>query len=209
MNRFQAPWMGKMVTLVDSPLSPGMLLGVCLATLVLGMALIFLRRVLRKTRNVTAPQLDIEKIDVSSLCDGGPSETGPHLELYHVPVRLSLLVLAPVGRDGELPDARRLPELIDQLVPGLMGVLEADQPVFHRWPPQLSSEGFTKAFFSHVNLPGDRGKGTPWCGMAGKFEADGGQYLVGLVCRSADRNSLGQVVVEHMGKWLDVLRVRS
>jgi hypothetical protein len=155
-----------------------------------------------------ADSLRIEKIDVSKLGELGPPATGPSLEYYHVPVRLALLVLAPVGREGRLPPSDELPELVDQLIPGLMAVLKSHQPEFRRWPPQLSSDGFVQALFSHVSLPGDHGKGTPWCSIAGRFETEGGPCLAGMVCRAATRNSLGQLAVEHSGKWLDVLRVR-
>jgi hypothetical protein len=164
-------------------------------------------RWLRRSRDAATEPLSVETIDVSELADSGPVEGSEHLTFYHVPVRLALLVLAPVGREGRLPDSDQLPELVDQLVPGLMRVLQSDRPQFRRWPAQLSSEGFTKAFFGHVRLPGDRGRGTPWCSIAGKFETEDRPYLAGLVCRAATRNSLSQVAVEHAGKWLDVLRV--
>jgi hypothetical protein len=170
---------------------------------------VVLKRMARKQGRHDDDTGVIEKIDLATLSERGPPDQGVHLEFYHIPVRLALLVLAPVGREGRLPGTSQLPQLVDQIVPGLMQILEQDQPQFRRWPGQLSTEGFLNTFFSHVSLPGDRGKGTPWCGIAGKFEVAGEQYLVGMVCRARNENSLGHVVVEHSGKWLDVLRVRS
>ena len=184
-------------------------IGIGLGVLVLLLILVVLRRLIRRPRGETPNQLEIETIDISELADLGPPDAPVTLEYYHVPVRLALLVLAPVGREGSLPPSDELPELIDQLVPGLMKILPAHQPLFRRWPPQLSSEGFMKAFFSHVKLPGDKGKGTPWCSIAGKFETKDAQYLAGVVCRAEARNSLSQIVMDHPGKWLDVLRVRT
>jgi hypothetical protein len=133
---------------------------------------------------------------------------GATLEFYNMPVRLAAVVLAPSGRSATLPPADEMPAAIEQLVPGLMAVLEADQPVFRRWPGQLSSAGFSNSFFTNVPLPGEFGKGTPWCAAAGRFEADGHNYLIGLVMKAAGPNSLSQVTIQRSTQWLDVLRIR-
>ena len=148
-------------------------------------------------------------LDVEALPTEGPPAAGPQLTFFSLPVRLAALVLAPVGRDSRLPAEEDLEAIVDQLVPGLVEVLAAHQPVFRRWPPQVSTQGFMKAFFGNVVLPGNRGRGTPWCGVVGKFEADGQPYLAGLVCRAERPNSFGQVVIEKLGGWLDVLQVRN
>lgn len=148
-------------------------------------------------------------IRVGDLPQSAPRAAGPVLTFYNVPVRLSVLVMAPVGRSGEIPPQEELPNIVEQLLPGLMQVLAADQPIFRRWPAQLSSQGFAQAFFNNVPLPGDRGKGTVWCSIAGKFEADGQAYLAGLVCQSENPNSLNEVTAQQIGDWLDVLRVQS
>ena len=205
-----------LLPLLGQPLLPLAVFVPVRQTLLIGIAvfaaifvIVVLRLLLRRPRGEHIDPSAVETIEISELADLGPPDAPVSLEYYHVPVRLALLVLAPVGRDGTLPESDQMPELIDQLVPGLMKILPAHQPLFRRWPPQLSSEGFTKAFFSHVKLPGDKGKGTPWCSIAGKFETEDAQYLAGIVCRASARNSLSQIVVDHPGKWLDVLRVRT
>ncbi len=147
-------------------------------------------------------------IDVAALDQSGPSPSGPGLELYHIPMRLAVVVLCPAGRGGDEPDASQLPAIVDQLVPGLAAVLAAHRPRIVAWPPQLSSQGFANAFFSRVRLPGDEGKGSCWCAMAGRFAADGRKYQTGLVLRAAAVNNLGHVPVERDSQWLDMLRVR-
>jgi hypothetical protein len=178
--------------------------------LVLGLALFAL--LLRMARVRSAKQHHEQQdlsIDVAALDAVGPSEDGPRLEFYGTPVRLAVLVLAPAGRTGVLPDDEKLREACDHLIPGLAAVLDAHHPIFRRWPEQLSSQGFAQSFFSNLRLPGDRGKGTPWCSAAGKFEFGGQQLLAGLVCCAEKPTGLSQVVVQHEGQWLDVLRVRS
>ena len=170
------------------------------------LALVVLRVLLRGRRTAVAREEPSLRIDVAELkvADAG----GAKLEFYNMPVRLAAVVLAPSGRSATLPPADEMPTTIEQLVPGLMAVLESDRPVFRRWPGQLSSAGFSNSFFTNVPLPGDFGKGTPWCAAAGRFEAGGQNYLIGLVMKAAGPNSLSQVVIERSTQWLDVLRIR-
>jgi hypothetical protein len=102
-----------------------------------------------------------------------------------------------------------LPDAIDCLIPSLTAVAAVHRPLVRPWPPQLSTQGFQHSFFSNVQLPGDRGKGTPWCSVVGRFEVGPRQLLAGLVCVAGRPNSLGQVTVAHTGQWMDVLRVKN
>jgi hypothetical protein len=120
-----------------------------------------------------------------------------------------VIVLAPVGRDGVAPAAEEIPSVLDQLVPGFARAVFRDQPLVRIWEGQLSSQGFANAFSSRMPLPGDRGKGTPWCSIAGRFTAAGQPYLIGVICSSSSSNALGQYVIQHEGQWNDVLRVRE
>jgi hypothetical protein len=153
-----------------------------------------------------APDL---QIDLATLPDHGPEPDGPRLEFYGTPVRLAVLVLAPAGRNNPTPTDAELPDLIDSLVPGLWAVVQAHGPLVRCWPFQLSTQGFTHSFFNNVQLPGDRGKGTPWSAVAGRFEVGDRHLLAGLICVADRPNSLSQVTVAHVGQWLDVLRVRG
>jgi hypothetical protein len=179
------------------------------AAIVIVLMLLVVRRLWRGRRRLPeAPEPTVPDIDIGLLGSSGPPRTGIQLECYHVPVRLAVLVLAPVGRDSVLPSKEKLPEMVDQLLPGMLDVLQSHQPLFQRWPAQLSSKGFARVLFSHAKLPGDGGKGTPWCSIAGKFQANNENYLAGLVCCADRPNALGQIEVEQTGQWLDVLRVR-
>ena len=160
----------------------------------------------RRLRNLPPPP-DLA-IDVSALPQEGPPTRGPRLELYNIPVRLAVFVLAPTGRGSQLPDDDRLPELVDQIVPGFMRVLETHRPLYRRWPAQLSSEGFSNIFSASVRLPG-KGRGTPWSSLAGRCEWEGQNFQVGLVLCAATANSLSQINVQRQTQWLDMLRVRG
>jgi hypothetical protein len=122
-------------------------------------------------------------------------------------MHLAAVVAAPAGRGGVLPPAADLAEALEQLAPGLGEVYRQHRPQLVAWPAQLSTEGFVRSFFRHIALPGHAGKGTVWCSLAGRVEGLEQSLLVGLVCRAAKPNSLGQILVERPSKWLDIVRV--
>ena len=161
----------------------------------------------RRLRNLPPPP-DLG-IDVSALPQAGSPTRGPRLELYNLPVRLAVFVLAPTGRGSQLAADDRLAEMAEQILPGLARVLEAHQPVVRRWPTQLSSEGFASIFFASVRLPGSKGKGTLWSSLAGRCEWEGQNFQVGMVLCANAANSLGQLTVQRETQWLDMLRVRG
>jgi hypothetical protein len=180
------------------------LLVVCLAAMVF----VFLR-IFRKRPAAQPEDREELAIDVAALPTTPPPKDGPQLEFYGTPVRLAVMVLAPVGRGGEIPAPAELATTLENLLPGLQEIVARHQPQVVLWPNQLSSQGFLQAFFNLVALPGDHGKGTPWCSVAGKFEGGGQQYLAGLICCAAGSNSLGEITVDKPGQWLSVLRVRA
>src|SRR5687768_3141453 len=78
-------------------------------------SLLVLRWLLRRRSSAKPPPLPANlRIDVASLNATAPPIGGPRLELYHIPVRLGALVLAPTGRGAELPANDKLPLLVDQ-----------------------------------------------------------------------------------------------
>ena len=181
---------------------------VCVAVLLLlivAVVIAILRRRGRK-QEPAAPDL---RVDVSRLPAQGPPAEGPRLEFYGIPVRLAVLVLAPAGRGSCVPDGRSLEEALDSLLPGLVEVVKVHRPLVRGWPFQLSTQGFVHSFFGNLALPGDHGKGTPWCAAAGRFQAGDQQLLAGVVCVADKPNALSQVTIQQMGQWLDVLRIRA
>jgi len=170
--------------------------------------LIVVRYMRARRRVLGLPEPDLF-VDVGLLDASGPPPQGPRLEFYGTQVRLAVVVVAPAGRQGELPPAGILPTLMDRLVPGLPHVVASHRPMICRWPAQLSTQGFAQSFFNHVALPGDRGKGTPWCSIAGKLQVGDRLFLIGLVCCANQPSGLSQFVVQHEGQWLDILRIRD
>lgn len=195
-------------------LLPGLPLWVVILLVVAGLLLVlslgFVIKLLIR-RPVTAAEpvsLDLY-IDVTKLHAAGPSDGPLSVEIYGTPVRIVVLILAPVGREGVAPTVPEFVKVMEQLVPGFAKAVIRDQPMIRIWPGQLSSQGFANSFFNNVPLPGKRGKGTPWCCLAGKFTAMDQQYLTGIVCCGNSNNALGQYVIQHEGQWNDVLRVHQ
>jgi hypothetical protein len=174
------------------------------AAAVIGMLIWRRRRAAQAAPPTTEPLVRVDQLDQQ-----GPLNLSPRLYVHHLPMRLSALVLAPLGRESDLPPDTQLGPLVDNLVPGFRRIVDAHHPEFARWPAQLSARGFVRSFFRQVALPGNRGSGTPWCSLAGRFDADGKGYLIGIVCRGEASNSLGELEVASSSKWLDILRVRD
>ncbi len=171
-------------------------------------AFVLLRKILRRRRRELLPPAPDLAIDVAALGTAGPPAAGPILEHYNVPVRLAAVVVAPTGRIPELPP-EQLPALIDHVVPGLAKVVAAHRPTICYWPPQLSAEGFAHAFFAQAKLPGDVGKGTPWCSAAGRFKVRRKSLMVALVMRAESANNFGQSIIKKEHEWLGILRIRT
>ncbi len=176
--------------------------GVAIVLAILWLLILLRRR--RSTPQAQSPDLSLE---IASLGSHGPPTDATAVECYNVPMRLAAVILAPAGRMNQLPPREQWPQLLDQIVPGLQDVFETHKPLVRAWPEQLSAKGFAHQFFSNAKLPGERGKGSPWCSMAGKFESEGDFYMAALVFRSAKPNSLGEFVMEPTD-WLGVVRVR-
>ena len=176
-------------------------------TLVVLLIVLALIRTRRRVKRAAELRQDLS-IDVEAIGYSTPPVDGPRLEIFGTPVRLAILILAPPGR-GQLPAKENLRHAIEYLVPDFSKIVDLHQPIFRSWPNQLSVQGFVQAFFNNIALPGDSGKGTPWCSVAGRYDVGDQQLLVGLVCCAERPNSLGQITVKHEGLWHDVLRVRT
>ena len=158
----------------------------------LGLILLLVVANFFRSRTSEAEEERPSTLDVSSLGDSGPNGT-PTLECYNVPTRLAAVVMAPSGRGGSMPPTPFWPKMLDASVPGIGEIVERDQPQMIEWPAQLSTSGFAHTFFKLVPLPGDQGKSTPWCSLAGRCESEFDPVMVGLVMRAEKPNNLGPI----------------
>jgi hypothetical protein len=177
--------------------------------LIVLLVLFFLWRLYRRRRTTGLPLTAELRIDLSSLIQEGPPAEPPILEFYNLPVRLSAIVLAPVGRLRELPSPEEFPEVFESALPGLGRVFAEQRPLVRCWPGQVSTRGFAAAFFGSIRLPGDCGKGTSWSAVAGIFKHEGTPIMLGLILRAASPNSIGQITIHTEHEWLGCLRVKT
>jgi len=183
----------------------GMILGAS-AVIILGLGIVLGRR--KSGTNPSGSERNLS-IDLLQLPHQPVSTSPVRMELYGTPVQLRVLVLAPIGRGSRLPATAQLAGLLNHFLPDFMEVVDQHHPIFRKWPEQFSASGFSHSFFNNLALPGMKGKGTVWCSAAGKFEALGSQFFIGLVFSTASPNSLSQISVQHAGQWLDILRIQK
>lgn len=148
--------------------------------------------------------------NLGKFSDQGPDPSDPlALLCRQVPVRIALVIVAPLGREQTAPAASELAHAAEHVMPGLGGVIARDRPEVRSWDAQLSAQGFVHSVFRHVRLPGDRGRATPWCLVAGRAQGPERPFLLGMALCAAGANALGQITVESEEKWHDVLRIRD
>lgn len=202
--------------LADVPIGPDLsdpttwLLNPIVWIALFGIGVLFVVWLLLSRRN---PQREVARrgpqhINLAELGTDGPPEAGPILEVYHVPVRLALIVVAPRGRGRQLAVGENAAKTLDQIAHGLGAVSAAHKPVLRLWPPQLSSEGFSSAFFGALKLPGEHGQGTPWIALSGPCIINGQKMLVGMALCAGEENNLSQAVLQNEFAWKDALRIK-
>lgn len=135
-----------------------------------------------------------------------PNPTGPRqLTVEGVPVRVRLVVVAPVGRDHYLDD-NSVELLLDQVVHGLADVLSYDRPRIRVWPQQLSSQGFALKFNRLTRRPEPDGQPSHWILIAGQTPPRPRPLLVGLAVWANEANYIGRLTLDPL-HWGDRLRV--
>ncbi len=210
--------LGPIDELLNDPLKRRLVL-LAVALIGLAIALAILRGIARSFRFLgtvirwfsrperESPSEDDLVIDLAKLPLAEPGAT--RLSVYHVPVRLAVVVIAPLGRESVRPTHSDVPKLLDQIVPGLGSVPAHDQTVVRIWPRQLSATGFAPSLMRYLRMPADKGRGTPWCLVAGRTTFDDSGYAVGLALAAAGMNKLDLIAVESEHQWMDVLRMRT
>jgi hypothetical protein len=129
------------------------------------------------------------------------------LTVYHIPVRLRLVIVAPVGTAGDV-DATAVEKLLDRVVPGLGDIARHDRPRIRVWPTQLSQHGFNSVFHRCTLKPEPEGEPSQWILVSGRTQFGRQPLLLGLGLWADEANTVGRMTLEQH-QWLDVLRLRS
>jgi hypothetical protein len=131
----------------------------------------------------------------------------PRISVHGVPVRVRLVVVAPVGKGNTIdPDA--VPMLLEKLVHGLGAAATQDRARIRVWPAQLSNQGFSPVFHNHVHSPDAEGKPSRWVLLAGPTPARPKPLLLGLALQAAEPTSMGRQTVppEQWNHMLHMMR---
>jgi hypothetical protein len=128
------------------------------------------------------------------------------LTVYHLPVRMRLVVVAPGGKDVDV-DPTHVEKLLDRVLPGLGSMMSQDRPRVRVWPPQLSHQGFLAAFQRNTLKSEPEDEPSRWVLVSGRAMLGRQTLLLGLGLWAEEANSLDRITLEPH-QWLDVLRLR-
>jgi len=140
---------------------------------------------------------DLEKCPLAN----GP----PCLWVYHVPVKLRLIVVAPQGHGNEV-ETDEVHTLLDRVIPGLGRIVQRDRPRICLWPAQMSTMGFTNSFHRCTPTGARERQPSRWIMVAGRAQGGGYTVFLGLGLWSEDETTLGRLNLEPV-QWLDILRL--
>lgn len=131
------------------------------------------------------------------------------LTVYELPVRLRLVVAAPLGTESVLLREEDVGQLLDVVVPGLSVLLKTDKPRVRIWPTQLSQQGFVAAFRRHARRPDPENSVSRWVLVMGKALVGRRPVALGFALLADRDNTLNRVIVEQPHQWMEVLRLRG
>jgi hypothetical protein len=129
------------------------------------------------------------------------------LTVEGVPVRLRLLVAAPMGIRGALHEAA-LADLLDQVLWGLGDIARQDRPQVRLWPPQLSVQGFAASFHRATPKPEPDGQLSRWILVAGQTPPRPRPVLLGLALWADAATLIGRLTLEPR-QWVEALRIQT
>ncbi len=169
------------------------------AVLLLLLLILWLRRGRR-------PPIDPEASLIEKLGDYPPAGPGPQrLILHGQPLRLRLVVLAPLGK-RVLPANGAVEPLLEIALHGLGAMARQDRPRLRVWPAQLSQQGFAPTFFRLTHRPEPAGHPSPWVLVAGPVRGGGQQFLLGLALLADAPANLGNLALQA-NQWNEVFRI--
>ena len=166
------------------------------------LVLLILFAMLRRGKTVE-PEASLEE-DLSTLPPAPKGQRHYQLYVMNQPVRLRLIVIAPVGKKtvGKVDSA------LEQIFRGLGEVSFDDKPRIRIWPAQLSTTGFAPTFFRLTKSPDVEGKPSRFVMLAGPARAGAMPVLLALVVEVEERSKLGKLTMTET-QWGEVLRVET
>ncbi len=157
------------------------------------------RKTHRPKEEWTKDTIDLAKCPMPS---GSPER---RLIVYGEPVRLRLVVVAPVAREFQI-EPRGVGPLLDKVMPGLGSVVAADRPAVRVWPAQLSHHGFANTFHRCTIKAEGEGRASRWILLAGKAKVGKQPLLIGLGAWADGASNIGRKTLEAH-EWAEVVHL--
>src|SRR5262249_44477449 len=151
------------------------------AVLLLLLVVMFLRR-----KKKVDPEQGLAE-DLSTYPAAPRGQRHYELRVMNQPVRLRLVVVAPLGKRP----VGKVDSVLEQVLRRLGEVSIDDKPRIRVWPPQLSAKGFAPTFFRLTRKPEPDGKPSRWVLLAGPARAGAVPVLLGLACTTDAPNKMG------------------
>ncbi|MGL4551433.1 MAG: hypothetical protein ACRC33_09620 [Gemmataceae bacterium] len=142
--------------------------------------------------------------DLAQLPPVPKGERHYQLKVMNQPVRVRLVVIAPVGKKtvGKVDSA------LEQIFRGLGEVAIDDRPRVRIWPAQPSTAGFAPTFFRLVRRPDPDGRPSRWVLLAGPARAGNVPVLLGLAVEAESASKLGLLTMTET-EWGEALRIEN
>jgi hypothetical protein len=177
--------------------------GIALGAIVLVAILMSLMR--KKPKEAFDPEAGMQE-DLAEYPD--PPPVGSRQVTYQgQPVRIRLVVVAPVGRQAVAGDDDMEP-ILNQVVRGLGTTARQDQPQVRTWPLGMSRVGFQPMFFRRVVRPEPPGTPSNWILVAGQARAGAQGVLLGMALWSDEPTRIGNVAVGQ-DEWNELVRIEK
>jgi hypothetical protein len=177
------------------------------AVVVVGIVLTILWKVLFAKKELP----DLEKSQRENLGDyPPPPKKSEDATLYvkNSPVRVRLVVVAPMGKQQARIDPDQVAALLDEVLEGLGTFTWADKPRVKVWPPQLSKAGFAPTFHRLVQSPDPEKQPSRWVLVAGPARAGDRPILLGLALLADQNVKHGKIDVQET-EWPSLLRIET
>jgi hypothetical protein len=173
-----------------------------------GVVLLIVLPLILWLRRRRRPVIDSEAALVENLDAYPPAGPGAQrLLMYGQPMRLRLVVLAPLGKRA-LPTDGAIEPLLDRIVYGLGEIARQDRPRIRVWPSQLTQQGFAPSFFRLTLRSQQTGKPSPWVLAAGPVRTGGHSFLLGLALWTDEPTERSTVSLQ-VDQWNLVFRTEQ
>jgi hypothetical protein len=158
---------------------------------------------LRRGKKPANPESNLVE-DLAKLPPPGQGDRHYQLLVMSQPVRLRLVVVAPVGKKA----LGKIDSVLEQVFRGLGEVAIDDRPRIRLWPPQMSSVGFAPTFFRVTRRPDPPNRPSRWMLLAGPARAGSTPVLIGMAVFADVPSTAGLVTVSET-QWNEILRVEN